>query len=88
LAALIAATLGLFSLVATIWMKASSGTPMSGNPLLLVSAALLMLGLQLICLGLIGELLTRTYFESQAKPVYVVRNAVNFEAPVPISRIG
>jgi len=43
------------------------------GPLLLLGMALLIGGIQLIAIGLIGELLTRTYYESQDKPVYTVR---------------
>lgn len=43
------------------------------GPLLLLGMALVMGGIQLIALGLIGELLTRTYYESQNKPIYTVR---------------
>jgi hypothetical protein len=32
---------------------------------------------QFISLGLIGELVVRTYYETQAKPIYVVREEVN-----------
>jgi glycosyltransferase involved in cell wall biosynthesis len=43
------------------------------GPLLLLGMALVMGGIQFIALGLIGELLARTYYESQNKPVYTVR---------------
>jgi hypothetical protein len=35
--------------------------------------ALVMGGIQFLAIGLIGELLARTYYESQDKPVYSVR---------------
>jgi hypothetical protein len=43
------------------------------GPLLLLGMALVMGGIQFISIGLIGELLARTYYESQNKPVYTVR---------------
>ncbi len=43
------------------------------GPLLLMSTALVIGGIQLLAIGLIGELLARTYYESQNKPVYTVR---------------
>jgi glycosyltransferase involved in cell wall biosynthesis len=46
---------------------------LSHGPLLLLGIALLIGGIQFFALGLIGELLTRTYYESQNKPVYSVR---------------
>jgi glycosyltransferase involved in cell wall biosynthesis len=45
----------------------------SHGPLLLMGTALVVGGIQFIAIGLIGELLTRTYYESQDKPVYTVR---------------
>ncbi|HTR47842.1 MAG TPA: glycosyltransferase family 2 protein [Verrucomicrobiae bacterium] len=45
----------------------------SHGPLLLMGTALVIGGIQFIAIGLIGELLTRTYYESQDKPVYSVR---------------
>ena len=55
---------------------------MTGNPLLLLSVMLELVGVQFISLGLIGELLTRTYFESQGKPAYTVHSTLNLDAPV------
>ena len=43
------------------------------GPLMLLGMALVMGGIQFIAIGLIGELLARTYYESQNKPVYTVR---------------
>ena len=40
---------------------------MTGNPLLLLSVMLELVGVQFISMGLLGEVLTRTYFESQGK---------------------
>jgi glycosyltransferase involved in cell wall biosynthesis len=45
----------------------------SHGPLLLMGTALVMCGIQFMSIGLIGELLARTYYESQDKPVYSVR---------------
>ncbi len=43
------------------------------GPLMILGMALVMGGIQFIAIGLIGELLARTYYESQNKPVYNVR---------------
>jgi hypothetical protein len=72
---------GLISLLATIWMKSHSGVFMTGNPLLLLSVMLELIGIQLISMGLLGEVLTRTYFESQGKRSYAVRDTLNLEEP-------
>jgi glycosyltransferase involved in cell wall biosynthesis len=46
------------------------------GPLILLGMALIMAGIQFISIGLIGELLARTYYESQDKPVYTVRELI------------
>lgn len=43
------------------------------GPLLIAGAVLLLTGLQMFSTGLIGEVLMRTYFESQNRPIYSVR---------------
>ena len=43
------------------------------GPLIILGVALVMGGIQFLAIGLIGELLARTYYESQDKPVYSVR---------------
>jgi len=47
------------------------------NPLLLLAVLLLIVGVQFILMGLVAELLIRTYFESQGKTPYIVRRTVN-----------
>ena len=79
LAGLVAMGLGVVSLLATIWMKAHRGIFMTGNPLLLLSVMLELVGVQFISMGLIGEVLSRTYFESQGKTAYGVRTTLNLE---------
>ena len=46
------------------------------SPLLLMTVMLFILGFQSILMGLIAELLARTYHESQAKPTYSVRSVL------------
>ena len=52
-----------------------------GNTLLLLAVFLFSLGVQLLLMGLLGEVLMRTYYESQKKKTYLVRELVNFGAP-------
>jgi len=44
-----------------------------GRPLLLLGALLFLTGVILVSFGLMGELLVRTWHESQGKPIYVVQ---------------
>ncbi len=59
--------------------KLLTGQAMITSPLLLMSAIFVILGVQSIFLGLISELLVRTYYESQNKPTYSVRQRLNIE---------
>jgi glycosyltransferase involved in cell wall biosynthesis len=51
----------------------------TGSPLFQTSVMFFILGFQSILMGLIAELLVRTYHESQRKPTYVVRTMINLE---------
>ena len=51
----------------------------TGSPLFQVSAMLFTLGFQSMLMGLIAELLVRTYHESQRKPTYTIRTRINLE---------
>jgi hypothetical protein len=51
----------------------------ASSPLLQMSAMFFILGFQSILLGLIAELLVRTYHESQRKPTYTIRSIINLE---------
>ncbi len=79
MAGLCSMALGALSLLATVWMKYYGGMGMTANPLLVIGAMLMMIGVQFVSMGLIGELLTRTYHESQGKTPYAVRSLVNLE---------
>ncbi len=80
---LLAMFLGVVTFIVTVAMKYLSPTPlfMTGNPLLLLSVGLEVVGVQFLSMGLLGELLARTYFESQGKPAYSVRSTINLESP-------
>jgi glycosyltransferase involved in cell wall biosynthesis len=47
--------------------------PVADRPIMLLGILLTMLGVQLVTSGLLAEMVTRTYFESQNKPIYTVR---------------
>lgn len=55
------------------------GEPLSDRPILLLGILLIILGVQLILMGLLGELIVRTYHESQSKPIYAVREVLGGE---------
>ena len=51
----------------------------TGSPLFQTSTMFFILGFQSMLMGLIAELLVRTYHESQRKPTYTVRTKINLD---------
>lgn len=49
------------------------------SPWTMLSVLLIVLGVQFLMMGLLGEILTRTYHEAQDKPIYVVRRVLEAE---------
>lgn len=70
---LISFFLGCLSGIAVILMKVIKTTDMTGNPLLYLTILFLVISAQFILMGLLAELLVRTYHESQNRPTYVIR---------------
>ena len=54
------------------------GVSVMASPLFMMAIMVLILGFQSILMGLIAELLARTYHESQGKTVYHIREKINF----------
>lgn len=52
------------------------GNPIGDRPLVLLGILLTVMGLQFVTMGLLGEILVRTYHESQGKPVYRVEKVL------------
>jgi glycosyltransferase involved in cell wall biosynthesis len=65
--------LGFLSGLATVLMRVFGLRTMTRNPLLTLTAILIIVGVQFIILGLLGEINIRTYYESQRKRIYTVR---------------
>ena len=49
-------------------------TPLASRPLLLLGILFMVVGVQFLTMGLIGEMLVRTYHESQGKPPYIIKD--------------
>lgn len=69
-------------LVTCIVQRLAWAERMNRNPLLLMSVMLTVIGVQFISLGLIGEVMSRTYFESQGKSPYSIRRTLNLDNDV------
>jgi hypothetical protein len=67
--------------VETLWEKFSYGVYVHNNPVILIAVFLAILGINFIVMGLLAELIVRTYHESQGKPIYHIRETKNFDRP-------
>ncbi len=57
-------------------VKILMGQPIGGRPLLLLSVLLVLLGVQLVGMGLLGEMTARIYHEAQGKPIYMIKEII------------
>jgi glycosyltransferase involved in cell wall biosynthesis len=64
-----------------LWRKYVENEPFIKNPLLLMCVLTAMTGVMCILMGLLAEMIMRTFFESQGKSVYLVRAKRNFDPP-------
>ena len=60
-----------------LWRKFFIGESFIKNPLLLITILTAMTGLMCILMGLLAEMIVRTFYESQGKSVYLVRATRN-----------
>ncbi len=69
------------SLLAALWAvsRKLQGESFIRTPLPVLAVVMFAVGIQFILMGLLAEMLVRTYHESQAKAIYVVRERVGFE---------
>lgn len=63
------------------YLKLFANTSFIQTPLPLIAVMAFITGIMSILMGLLAELIMRTYYESQAKSVYLVRNTQNIEEP-------
>ncbi|HAF08296.1 MAG: Undecaprenyl-phosphate 4-deoxy-4-formamido-L-arabinose transferase [candidate division TA06 bacterium 32_111] len=68
--------LGILSFVLLILMKVLKNVDMTGNPLLLISVFLFLISVQLLMIGLLSEIMIRTYFETTRKNTYRIKRLI------------
>jgi hypothetical protein len=61
------------------WVKFGLGQPIWGRPLLILAVLLMLLGVNLISTGLLGELQARSYHENRSSPLYAIREKLDRE---------
>jgi len=73
---------GMLGVLISVYLtidKIFFGHDIGGRPLLLLGALLIIVGIQLIGMGLLGEMIVRVYHESQRKPIYVIKKILGPE---------
>jgi len=71
---------GLIGCIVTIYliiMRLFFNVPLSSRPLFTLSIFMIFIGLQLITMGILGELIMRTYHEASGKPTYAIREIID-----------
>ena len=69
--------IGALDLLYLLIRRTFFGVPVFTSPLLQIGVMFFIMGFQSILMGLIAELLARTYHESQQKPTYTIRKTIN-----------
>ena len=72
-------SISLLSGALSLYRKVMDGEPFIQNPLLLLSVLTAVSGLMCILMGLLAEMVMRTFYESQGKQVYLIRETRNME---------
>jgi hypothetical protein len=70
-------SIGALDLLYLLIRRTFYGVPVFTSPLLQIGVMFFIMGFQSVLMGLIAELLARTYHESQQKPTYTIRKTIN-----------
>ena len=71
---------GIVALSYALFLKFFESTSLIQTPLPVLAAILILIGVVSILMGLLAEVMVRTYFESQGISAYKVRRLINFES--------
>jgi len=73
--------LGGVGFLLALWLSVEKiilGRSIGNRPALTLAVLLMVMGVQLVSIGLLGEMVVRTYYEGQDKPIYTVREIVDY----------
>lgn len=69
----------LYLSIGRLFIRTEATSLTKRMPMLLLGILLILVGVQLITMGLLGEIMVRTYYESQRKPIYVIKEILDEE---------
>ncbi|MFO7918924.1 MAG: glycosyltransferase family 2 protein [Anaerolineae bacterium] len=72
---------GLLGFLLALWLsiqKLILGQSIGDRPALILSVLLILVGIQLVSIGLLGEMTVRIYYEGQNMPIYRVREIIGY----------
>jgi len=75
--------LGGLGFLLALWLtieKLILGHSIGSRPALILAVLLILMGVQLVSIGLLGEMTVRTYYEGQNMPIYRVREVVDLSS--------
>jgi glycosyltransferase involved in cell wall biosynthesis len=70
-------TLGILLGAWLTFEKLVRGASLANRPALTLAVLLMVMGMQFVSMGLLGEMIVRSYYEGQNKPIYTVREIVD-----------
>lgn len=70
--------LGFLATLITVWQKLEMDVWVHRNPMFLIAILFTVTGVQFVGIGLIAEIMVRTYFESQQKLAYSIKERLGF----------
>jgi len=80
---LFTAAAGFFLGLMLTYQRFFMDQPLADRPLLLLAVLLIILGINLVGIGLLAEIMMRNYYNPQGKPTYVVRHVLDNALPEP-----
>lgn len=78
-AGLVCLAISLFSFAFSLYYRFVEGVHLNRMPLATLSMIMFAMGVQFIFMGLLAEMVVRTYHESQDKPTYLIREKINID---------
>ncbi len=78
-AGLVCLVLSFLTFVFALYYRFVEGVHLNRMPLATLSMIMFAMGVQFIFMGLLAEMIVRTYHESQDKPTYLVRERINID---------